>query len=186
MMNNWWFRVAIHHSAADGTLRFEHPTLAGVQTGGWMQRMKDEGKDILNPVFKEVDGAAPVAKIEKRAEVKMTKDGVTRKITLEELKAHNTHDEPWFVVHGEGGLSRAEQSSPSLRRMLTTPHRSGARSLRRHRLPQGPPRRGRVHHAHGRRGRDGGLHGHSLAAGQEDARRVRRLFPSLILPSLKH
>lgn len=40
IFSNWWFRVAIHHERnADGIdiLRFEHPTLAGVASGGWME-----------------------------------------------------------------------------------------------------------------------------------------------------
>lgn len=100
MMNNPWFRVAIHSDTA-GALRFEHPTQAGVLPGGWMQRLKDEGRDILKPEFKDV--SAPVAKLEKKVEVKMTSDAVKRTITLEELKAHNSPDQPWFVVNGEGG-----------------------------------------------------------------------------------
>ncbi|KAI6043896.1 hypothetical protein EDC04DRAFT_2866090 [Pisolithus marmoratus] len=32
MMNNWWFRVA-----NEIVLRFEHPTLAGTEPGGWME-----------------------------------------------------------------------------------------------------------------------------------------------------
>lgn len=55
MMNNWyvsysrslvqllditrWFRVAIHKedSPSGSILRFEHPTLAGGRSGGWME-----------------------------------------------------------------------------------------------------------------------------------------------------
>ncbi|KAG6884420.1 hypothetical protein C0993_011292, partial [Termitomyces sp. T159_Od127] len=40
MMNNWWFRVCIH-ILEDGRMKFEHPTMAGNQPGGWMQRLKD-------------------------------------------------------------------------------------------------------------------------------------------------
>jgi nitrate reductase (NAD(P)H) len=35
------------------------------------------------------------------AETKMTKDGIKRLITMEELKAHSGAEEPWFVVAGE-------------------------------------------------------------------------------------
>lgn len=100
MMNNPWFRVAIHSDVA-GALRFEHPTQAGVLPGGWMQRLKDQGRDILKPEFKDV--SAPVVKLEKKVEVKMTNDAVKRTITVDELKAHNSPDQPWFVVNGEGG-----------------------------------------------------------------------------------
>ena len=68
-----------------------------------MQRLKDEGQDILNPMFRQ--GAAKDNVAATMADVKekivMTLPGVTRKITLEELQAHNTESEPWFVVEGE-------------------------------------------------------------------------------------
>ncbi|KAM0788181.1 hypothetical protein ACM66B_001341 [Microbotryomycetes sp. NB124-2] len=112
MMNNWWFRVAIHQTkdiASGGTLlRFEHPTMPGLQPGGWMVRMRDEGADthdILNPVFgksssdkrqltqKPTSVTAPA--------VSMVNPEVKRRITIEELRAHNKEDEPWFAVNGE-------------------------------------------------------------------------------------
>ncbi|KAL7410259.1 hypothetical protein BDY24DRAFT_400640 [Mrakia frigida] len=102
MMNNWWFRVAIH-SPTPTTLLFEHPTLAGTKDGGWMQRMKDEGRDISNPMFRNAvgsDAAVPTAMVAKQ-EVVMTKEGVNRKISMEEVKAHSSPEEPWFVVLGE-------------------------------------------------------------------------------------
>jgi hypothetical protein len=39
MMNNWMFRVAILKEDTDAGvhLKFEHPTLAGVASGGWME-----------------------------------------------------------------------------------------------------------------------------------------------------
>jgi len=53
MMDNWWFRVAVHR---DGdTLRFEHPTLAGTAAGGWMERMNEEGEDPRYPVFEKTE-----------------------------------------------------------------------------------------------------------------------------------
>ncbi|THH09687.1 hypothetical protein EW146_g8611 [Bondarzewia mesenterica] len=111
MMNNWWFRIAIHKSqAGDGktTLRFEHPTLAGVKEGGWMQRIKDEDglEAVLTPTF-GIKDAAELAEAAKKNhkkkcdEVVMTKEGVHRVIKLKELKAHSVESEPWFVVNGE-------------------------------------------------------------------------------------
>lgn len=86
-------------------LRFEHPTMAGTTNGGWMERMKADGKDILKPLFKDtglaVGNPAPITK---QKEVSMVKDGVNRVITMEELKAHSGPEEPWFVVGGEGGV----------------------------------------------------------------------------------
>ncbi len=46
MMNNPWFRIKVHKTlAANGrtlAVRFEHPTLAGQQKGGWMTRDESE------------------------------------------------------------------------------------------------------------------------------------------------
>lgn len=115
-----WFRVAIHKTEdEDGvTLRFEHPTLAGTAPGGWMevcrqrsqiprttthpsQRMKASGLDITKPIFgknaSEEKSADAKPQIE---EIPLTKPGVTRKITPEELKKQN-REQPWFVVNGE-------------------------------------------------------------------------------------
>jgi cytochrome b involved in lipid metabolism len=102
MMNNPWFRVAVHNDGSD-KLKFEHPTLAGVAGGGWMSRMKEEGLDPLNPVFATSPSRQPATPqtVAKAAEVKMTKAGVDRQITMEELEAHNKESEPWFVVKGE-------------------------------------------------------------------------------------
>ncbi|GAA5820479.1 hypothetical protein JCM3770_005542 [Rhodotorula araucariae] len=111
MMNNWWFRVAIHRSTDDvgnTVLTFEHPTMPGSQPGGWMERMKALGQDPANPSFAKVSpekeqlaAQAKVAAAQAQPGVVMTKPGVTRRITLDELKAHNTESEPWFVVNGE-------------------------------------------------------------------------------------
>jgi nitrate reductase (NAD(P)H) len=37
--SNWWFRVAAHRFEEDGQvkIRFEHPTQAGTNPGGWME-----------------------------------------------------------------------------------------------------------------------------------------------------
>ncbi|KAJ2926667.1 hypothetical protein H1R20_g10437, partial [Candolleomyces eurysporus] len=102
MMNNWWFRVCIHH-LDDGSMRFEHPTMAGTQPGGWMQRLKDQGRDPTKPVF-GVSALNETVQNEDAVEqevVSMIKPGVTRKITKEELAEHTGTDNPWFVVKGE-------------------------------------------------------------------------------------
>ncbi|KPV75001.1 uncharacterized protein RHOBADRAFT_36993 [Rhodotorula graminis WP1] len=108
MMNNWWFRVVIHRSinkAGETVLRFEHPTMPGLQPGGWMQRLKDDGLDPAEPTFTEKSSSSqhePVARVVAlKPPSVMIKPGVDRKITLAELKAHNTDSEPWFVVEGQ-------------------------------------------------------------------------------------
>ncbi|KAG1716821.1 hypothetical protein ID866_343 [Astraeus odoratus] len=103
MMNNWWFRVAVN-KIEDGdkiVLHFEHPTLAGTASGGWMERLKASGQDITKPVFGDSDpGEKPDIPEVKAEEIPLTKPGVTRKITLEELKSQD-REQPWFVVNGE-------------------------------------------------------------------------------------
>ncbi|KAI9569846.1 hypothetical protein HD554DRAFT_2327805 [Boletus coccyginus] len=103
MMNNWWFRVAIHKTEVDDRveLRFEHPTLAGTAPGGWMERMKALGLDITRPVFGKNTSEEKSADAKPHVEeIPLTKPGVTMKITPEELKKQN-REQPWFVVNGE-------------------------------------------------------------------------------------
>jgi nitrate reductase (NAD(P)H) len=113
MMNNWWFRVAVHQQDDGRSVRFEHPTLAGVHAGGWMERLKDEGQDILKPVFgKKVDAPGPsTMKPIVKKEVSMVKESIKRIITAEELKAHTDPDHPWFVVRGEGTSNKVKIAS---------------------------------------------------------------------------
>lgn len=78
--------------------------MAGTVPGGWMQRMKDEGRNILRPVFTKV---APVSAVNPpAAAIDMTNPQITRKITLKELQDHDKADEPWFAVKGEGTLRK--------------------------------------------------------------------------------
>ncbi|KAF8137711.1 hypothetical protein EV363DRAFT_1414909 [Boletus edulis] len=103
MMNNWWFRVAVNKTEDNDqvVLLFEHPTLVGTTSGGWMERMKTSGHDITRPIFgKDVSEGKLPDTMPKAEEVPLTKPDVTRKITLEELKKHD-RAQPWFVVNGE-------------------------------------------------------------------------------------
>ncbi|KAF2846591.1 nitrate reductase-like protein [Plenodomus tracheiphilus IPT5] len=101
MMNNPWYRIAIHHE--DDTLRFEHPTQPALIPGGWMERVKKAGGNLTNGQWGEkIEGQEPEhAAIEEIKEIKMTKDGVDRIIELNELKQHEGAENPWFVVNGE-------------------------------------------------------------------------------------
>ncbi|KAI5996354.1 hypothetical protein EDD15DRAFT_2419061 [Pisolithus albus] len=102
MMNNWWFRVAVNKTENDNeiVLHFEHPTLAGTASGGWMERMKALGQDITKPVFGKTSPRETLDEVKPKAEVSLTKPGVTRKITVEELKRQD-RAQPWFVINGE-------------------------------------------------------------------------------------
>jgi nitrate reductase (NAD(P)H) len=102
MMNNPWFRIVIHKKE-DGSLQFEHPTQPALMPGGWMERIKKEGGDLTNGYWGEQIGGEVVKKavVEEVKETTMVKDGVDRKITLEELRTHDKEDAPWFVVRNE-------------------------------------------------------------------------------------
>lgn len=101
MMNNPWFRIAIHEEK--GVLRFEHPTQPALMPGGWMERVKKAGGNLTNGYWGErIDGEEKQeAVVEQAPEIKMTKDGVDREITIDELRKHDTAEQPWFVVNGE-------------------------------------------------------------------------------------
>ncbi|KAF2193085.1 nitrate reductase [Zopfia rhizophila CBS 207.26] len=101
MMNNPWYRIAIHNE--HGSLRFEHPTQPALITGGWMERVKQTGGNLTNGFWGErIEGEEEeVTVVEPPKEIKMTKDGVDKEITIDELRKHDKADSPWFVVNGE-------------------------------------------------------------------------------------
>lgn len=102
MMNNPWYRICIHKEH-DGSLRFEHPTQPALFPGGWMERVKKAGGNLSNGFWGEkIDGVEPEhAAIEEVKEIKMTKDGLDKVVTIDELRKHNDAEHPWFVVNGE-------------------------------------------------------------------------------------
>jgi nitrate reductase (NAD(P)H) len=101
MMNNPWYRIVIHKEG--NTLRFEHPTQPALMPGGWMERVKKAGGNLTNGYWGEqINGEEPEhAAIEESKVIKMTKDGVDKEISIDELRKHDTEDNPWFVVNGE-------------------------------------------------------------------------------------
>lgn len=63
--------------------------------------MKTAGYDITRPIFGENVSEEKMADVKpKTEEIPLTKPGVTRKITLTELKKQD-REHPWFVVNGE-------------------------------------------------------------------------------------
>lgn len=101
MMNNPWFRVVVHNE--NGTLRFEHPTQPALMPGGWMERVKKAGGNLTNGYWGERIGAedSDATQVEVPKEIKMTKDGLDKEITIDELRKHEGAENPWFVVNGE-------------------------------------------------------------------------------------
>lgn len=123
MMNNCWFRVAVHRDEGEGdrtgTLKFEHPTVAGNNPGGWMERMNEEGLNPRYPDFsvradlsssaeeqqkqgEEGEGGKPAKK--EKVDVKklmIDEDKVGNEISAEDLASHANEEQPWFVVHDQ-------------------------------------------------------------------------------------
>ena len=101
MMNNPWFRITI--SKEGDYLRFEHPTQPALMPGGWMERIKKEGGNLMNGHWGEKvagEGEETVTKEEAR-EILMTRQGLQHEITIDELRQHDNDVDPWFVVNGE-------------------------------------------------------------------------------------
>lgn len=100
MMNNPWFRVTV---TRDGEhLKFEHPTQPALLPGGWMEKVKEAGGDLTNGHWGEQVGAEKTeTPIPKTKEVSMTKPGLKRLITVDELRRHDNDQDPWFVMNGE-------------------------------------------------------------------------------------
>ncbi|KAE8443841.1 hypothetical protein EG329_001348 [Mollisiaceae sp. DMI_Dod_QoI] len=101
MMNNPWYRVTI--SKEGDYLRFEHPTQPALMPGGWMERVKAKGGNLSNGFWGEKMGGEGEEEgiIEAKTDVKMTKDGLDKEISIDELRKHDNDQNPWFVVNGE-------------------------------------------------------------------------------------
>ena len=110
MMNNPWFRIAINKKEIENgvvEVKFEHPTQPGLIKGGWMERVKNEGGDLLGENWGERDAKALKAstetpKKEKKPALVLTNPDINRVIEFDELKAHKFKETGyWFVVDGE-------------------------------------------------------------------------------------
>ena len=100
MMNNPWFRVTI--SKEGDYLQFEHPTQPALIPGGWMERVKNAGGNLMNGHWGEkLAGEEDQMVKEPVKEVPMTKEGLKNEITIDELRKHDSEQDPWFVVNGE-------------------------------------------------------------------------------------
>lgn len=100
MMNNPWFRITI--TKEEDELHFEHPTQPALMPGGWMEKVKKAGGNLSNGFWGEsMGGVKQEAVAEVVQEIKMTRDDVKRQISIEELRAHEGVEEPWFVLNDE-------------------------------------------------------------------------------------
>lgn len=68
-----------------------------------MERVKKLGGNLTNGFWGEKMGGESETEVivQEVAEIKMTKDGLDRPISIDELRKHDGEAEPWFVVNGE-------------------------------------------------------------------------------------
>lgn len=102
MGNNQVFRVKIHidrKSTGEVVFRYEHPTQAGQQAGGWMTKTafkpESAGFGNLLEIQAAAEDAAPPPPPKKEA-----KDGETKVYTLAEVQEHNSEHDVWIIVNG--------------------------------------------------------------------------------------
>ncbi|KAJ5915748.1 hypothetical protein N7466_011681 [Penicillium verhagenii] len=105
MMNNPWFRVTITKEGK--RLKFEHPTHPA-RAGGWMEKAKKAGGDLTNGNWARKSREKFPVEPEPVKEINMKKEGLSRVIDLQELKANSSAEKPWFVYHFSAGLDVSE------------------------------------------------------------------------------
>ena len=127
MMNNPWFRIKVHKTLAPNgktlAVRFEHPTLAGQQKGGWMTRDEEEAGWKRTPtgailglhqapynnskstrssfsVSPPSSSSAPAATAQEKKKAVVPAGPNTKKFTMEEVAKHTEETDSWFIVNG--------------------------------------------------------------------------------------
>ncbi|POM75111.1 Nitrate reductase [Phytophthora palmivora] len=104
MMNNPWYRVKIHHEHNTNQLRFEHPTQAGNQKGGWMTKERIMTSDNEKPIHNKKLQVASDGDTSSAATPKpvLTPDELSELplITADEVAEHNTKESCWFICRG--------------------------------------------------------------------------------------
>ncbi|KAK4276775.1 hypothetical protein QN277_014883 [Acacia crassicarpa] len=91
MMNNCWFKVKTHvcrpHKGEIGIV-FEHPTLPGNKSGGWMskERHLEQTTESNQSLKKSV--STPFM------------NTASNKYSMSEVKTHSSPDSAWIIVHG--------------------------------------------------------------------------------------
>lgn len=103
MLNNWWYRVAIQPGSTENEIVFEHPCFAN-SPGGWMERVKANGGDILDNTWGENDEETSVSVkrevIDEDLLLILNPEKKDVIITKAELEQHANAQDPWFLVKG--------------------------------------------------------------------------------------
>ncbi|CAL9217588.1 unnamed protein product [Arabidopsis halleri] len=91
MMNNCWFRVKTNvckpHKGEIGIV-FEHPTLPGNESGGWMAKERHLEKSADAPPTLKKSVSTPFM------------NTTAKMYSMSEVKKHNSADSCWIIVHG--------------------------------------------------------------------------------------
>ncbi|KAG6736723.1 hypothetical protein POTOM_060388 [Populus tomentosa] len=91
MMNNCWFRVKTNvckrHKGEIGIV-FEHPTVPGNQSGGWMAKQRHLEKSSENNQALKKSVSTPFMNTSSKT------------FSMAEVKKHNSADSAWIIVHG--------------------------------------------------------------------------------------
>lgn len=96
MLNNCWHRVTITKEDNDTILKVDHPTVAGVNPGGWMEKVKTEGRNLTDGFW----GSSSVVKAKPTIDVNMIDHSVKKVITDDELAKHNQDGDTWLAING--------------------------------------------------------------------------------------
>jgi nitrate reductase (NAD(P)H) len=113
MMNSWWFRVAIYRENSGKALRFEHPTVPGNASGGWMQRLVEDGADPRYPRLGGNSASSGLTSLDTHRpheslagdsyhSIMINPDKAATIVTLSQLVEHANGESPspWFIVEG--------------------------------------------------------------------------------------
>lgn len=92
MMNNCWFRAKVNvcrpHRGEIGLI-FEHPTLPGNQSGGWMARQKHlESSEGNQPRTLKKSTSTPFMNTS------------TKQYSQSDVRKHSSQESAWIIVHG--------------------------------------------------------------------------------------
>ncbi|CAF0881394.1 unnamed protein product [Adineta steineri] len=100
MLNNCWHRLTVTKQENSNVLKFNHPTVPALTKGGWMEKVKEEGRELTDGFWGSGSVAATGHLQERKlSTIKMFDESITREITEEELSKHNKDGDAWIAVN---------------------------------------------------------------------------------------